>query len=155
MRVQAAPTPLAHVVAENLFESSESAGQGLGQSLGPSLAGRQQRSIAALNGESRFEIDKTPVSIAASLCEQGHGVVAEQVLRYVVAEQVAGLRIDRRLNLIAVHPAVPLAQQVEGLGAVGVGWLNGEQGPRKDLGRQRDAFGVDAAHSLGRGRALC
>ena len=84
--MQAAPMPVAHVVAEGLFESGERAGQSLSQGLRPSLAGRQQRRIAALNSESCFEVDKTPVGVAAVLCEQGQGVAAEQVLRDVVAK---------------------------------------------------------------------
>ena len=92
--------------------------------------------------------------VATGLCEQGGGVIAKEVLCDVQAEQGAGFAVDRGLHLVAVDLMVPLAQEIKGLCAVGVGWLDLQKGFGENLGGEGDAFGVDGAHIVGGGRAF-
>ena len=63
-----------------------------------------------------------------------------------VAEELARLRENGGLDLVAVDLEIPLAQQVECPGAVVVGRSDFQQGSDQCLRGQRDALGMDGAH---------
>ena len=107
--MDSAPLPVIDVVSEFGFESGNGCGEGVGEGCGPALAGWQQRGIVLPEGVCDFDVDETPVVVSAALCQQGDGVVAEEMMCDVEAEKLTGFGVNGRLDLIAIYLEVPNA----------------------------------------------